>query len=182
MLKLIVYGEEFYNEETGEFNFNDEFVLLLEHSLVSLSKWESKYKKSFLSNNEKSLEETFGYVEAMIINEEYPEDILNRLKQNHFDEINAYIESSESATTFSNNAQGPQRRNSEVITSELIYYWMVAFNIPFECEKWNLNRLFTLIQICNIKNSNPKKMSKNEIMARNSALNEQRKAALGTTG
>jgi uncharacterized protein YjcR len=181
MLKLKVIGEEFYNEETEEFNSVNDFTLRLEHSLLALSKWESKHKKSFLSSNEKSLEETISYVEMMILNDDYPEGILNRLSNENLRAINDYIESSESATTFSNHLNSG-KKNSEIITAELVYYWMVAFNIPFECENWHLNRLFTLIQICNIKNSNPKKMPRNELAARNHALNEQRKAALNTSG
>lgn len=181
MLKLKVLEEEFYNEETEEFEVSEGITLTLEHSLVSMSKWESKHKKPFLSNSEKTLEETLDYIEFMIIDEEFPEDIRNKFKNEHFSKINAYIESSETATTFSNQYTSG-KRNSEVITSELVYYWMVAFNIPFECQYWNLNRLFTLVQICNIKNSNPKKMSRSEIAAKNHALNEQRKKELGTTG
>lgn len=181
MLTLKVIGEEFYNEETEEFNSVNDFTLYLEHSLLSLSKWESKHKKPFLSNNEKSSEETVSYVEMMILNEDYPEGIFSRLSNENLNAINSYIESSESATTFSNHLNSG-KKNSEIITAELVYYWMVAFNIPFECENWHLNRLFSLIQICNIKNSDPKKMSRNEIASRNHALNEQRKAALKTTG
>lgn len=181
MLELHVLGQEFYNEETEEFTSIDDYTLLLEHSLSSLSKWESKYKKPFLSNTEKSFEETLAYVEFMILNKNYPKDICSRLNNEHFTKINTYIESSESATTF-NNTQTQGRRNSETITSELVYYWMVAFNIPFECQFWNLNRLFTLIQICNIKNAPPKKMSTREIASKNHALNQQRKQALGTSG
>ena len=181
MLELHVTGQELYNEETEEFTSTDDFDLLLEHSLSSLSKWESKYKKPFLSDKEKSFEETLAYVEFMILNENYPKDICSKLNNEHFEKINKYIESSETATTF-NNTQNQGRRNSEIITAELVYYWMVAFNIPFECQFWNLNRLFTLIQICNIKNSPQKKMSRNELASRNHQLNEQRKRALGTSG
>jgi hypothetical protein len=182
MLKIFVSGTELYNEETQEFTTIEDCTLTLEHSLVSLSKWESKFLKPFLGPNEKTTEETLGYVEAMILNESYPEDVIDRLTQNDFAKINDYIASNYSATTFSNNNQRKGRGQSEIITSELIYYWLVAFNIPFECETWHLNRLFSLIQICNIKNSKPKKMSRNEIAARNHALNEQRKAQLKTKG
>jgi hypothetical protein len=107
-------------------------------------------------------------------------DVLNRASQENIDEIQEYIDSSQSATTF---GQMPERRGpGEVITSELIYYWIVSFNIPFDCERWHLNRLFALIRICNIKNSPPKKMSRTEVALRNRDLNAKRKAELGTSG
>jgi hypothetical protein len=180
MLTLIINSEEFYDENTEEFTSVPDVVLQLEHSLVSLSKWESKFQKPFLGPADKSLEETMGYIEAMVVSGNFDASVLNRLTNDHFSKINDYIASPESATTFNVDRKG--RGNAEVITSELVYYWLISFNIPFECETWHLNRLFSLIQICNIKNSNPKKMPKNEIAARNRALNEQRKAQLNTRG
>jgi len=181
MLKIIVLGEEFYNEGTEEFETFDDFELELEHSLISLSKWESKFKKPFLVATQKTPEEIFGYIQAMIISPIFPTDILRRLSQENFKAINDYIESSESATTF---GTMPERSRGigEVITSELIYYWMVAFNIPFECEYWHLNRLFSLIRICNIKNSKPKKMSRQAIASRNRELNAIRRAQYNSSG
>jgi len=180
MLKIIVPPMELYNEKTETFESFESFELELEHSLISLSKWESKFQRPFLSTSEKSTEEVVEYIKAMIITPIYPEDICDRLTQKNLDEINAYIESKESATTF---GSMPERKGrGEIITSELIYYWMVAFNIPFECEVWHLNRLFALVRICNIKNSKPKKMSRNEIAQRNRELNAQRKAKYNTAG
>lgn len=182
MLKLSIDQEEFFDENLEEFLFVSGIDLDLEHSLVSLSKWESKFLKPFLGPGEKTLEETIGYVECMVLNKDFDSSCLSRLKKSHFEKINDYISSPYSATTFNQLTNERSRVNSEIITSELVYYWMVAFNIPFECENWHLNRLFSLIQICNIKNSKQKKMSRNEIAARNHALNEQRKAKLNTTG
>jgi hypothetical protein len=180
MLKLIVSGEECFNEETGNFETVGDFELELEHSLVSLSKWESRYQKPFLTNNNKSPQEILGYVEAMIISPIYPKDLFSRLSQENITQINDYIESKESATSF---GSMPERKGrGEVITAELIYYWMVAFNIPFVCEYWHLNRLFALVRICNIKNSKPQKMSRNEISNRNRELNARRKAEYNTSG
>jgi hypothetical protein len=180
MLRLIVSGKEFFNEETEEFETVGDVELELEHSLISLSKWESKYQKSFLGPTDKSTVEILGYIEAMILSSDYPENIIDRLSRENISQINSYIESKESATTF---GTMPERKaKGEVITAELIYYWMVAFNIPFECESWHLNRLFALIRICNIKNSKPKKMSRNEIAQRNRDLNAQRRAQYNTSG
>jgi hypothetical protein len=180
MLKLIVPGTECFNEETESFESVGDFELELEHSLVSLSKWESEYQKPFLTSDAKTSEEIFGYVKAMIISPIYSDEILTRLSQENVTQINNYIESKQSATTF---GSMPERKGrGEIITSELIYYWMVAFTIPFECEYWHLNRLFALIRICNIKNSKPQKLSRNEIASRNRELNAARRAQYNTSG
>lgn len=180
MLNLIIEGNELFDEETQTFENENSVELVLEHSLISLSKWESSVNKPFLGKDEKSPAEIRFYIECMIISSNYPPDIINRLSRQNMEDVNAYIESSQSATTFGTLPEVKGR--GETITSELIYYWMVAFQIPFECEKWHLNRLFSLIRICNIKNSKPKKMSRNELAARNRALNEKRKQELGTRG
>lgn len=180
MLTIVVPEQEYYNEELEEFLTLEEVTLELEHSLISLSKWESIHQKPFLSKESKTPQEIFGYIEAMILNPKIPRGVLSRLTRENLDDINAYIESSESATTF---GEMPERKGrGEVITSELIYYWLVAFNIPFEVEYWHLNRLFALIRICNIKNSPPKKMSKTQIAQQRRELNEKRRKELNTTG
>jgi hypothetical protein len=180
MLTVIIEGDELYDEEKNEFQTVNDVVIDLEHSLLSVSKWESKYQKPFLTSGEKTAEEIFDYLKAMVVTPNLDLDVLSKCSQKVIDQIQKYIDSSQSATTF---GIMPERRGpSEVITSELIYYWMVAFNIPFECESWHLNRLFSLIRICNIKNSKPKKMSRNELAQRNRDLNARRKAELGTSG
>lgn len=180
MLSIVLSGEEFFDEETEEFKSVGDFILEMEHSLVSLSKWESKFQKPFLGPASKSPDEIIAYVEAMVLNSIVPENWWQRLSKKNLEQINEYIESKQSATTFGTIPEHKGR--GETITSELIYYWMVMFNIPFECEKWHLNRLFALIRICNVKNSKPKKMSKNEIAQRNRELNAQRRAQYNTTG
>lgn len=180
MLRLIIVGDENYNEETEEFEYVNEVVVELEHSLLSLSKWESEYQIPFLSDCKKKPEEIFGYLKAMVVTPNVDPDVLYACGRAEIDRIQDYIDSSQSATTF---GMMPERRGpGEVITSELIYYWMVAFSIPFETERWHLNRLFALIRICNLKNSKPRKMSRNELAQRNRDLNAKRKAELNTTG
>jgi hypothetical protein len=180
MLKIIVSGDEFFDDVTQSFSTVGDIVLELEHSLVSLSKWESEFQRPFLGPGKKSSQEVLDYIKAMILTTDFPLDVFSRLTQTNISQIQEYIESSQSATTF---GQMPQQKSrGEVITSELIYYWMVGFQIPFECETWHLNRLFSLIRICNIKQSKPKKMSHRELAARNRELNSQRRAHLGTTG
>jgi hypothetical protein len=181
VLTLIIAGEEVFNEETSEFSTVGDFVLHLEHSLLSLSKWESKFEKPFLGTEVKTRDEILWYVQAMILDANYPADLWSRLSQANMDEINAYIESKQSATTFGKLPE-VRRGRPEVITSELIYYWMVAFTIPFECETWHLNRLFSLIRICNIKQQKPTKMSKGQLAQRNRELNAQRRAQYNTSG
>lgn len=180
MLNLIIEGAEFYDETSETFHIVDDVELPLEHSLVSLSKWESELKKPFLSKDEKSPHEIRLYIKAMIISDNYPPDIVSRLSPENMSAINAYIDSSESATTFGIMPEAKGR--GETVTSELIYYWMVMFNIPFECQTWHLSRLFSLIRICNLKSSKPKKMTRHELAARNHALNEKRRAQLNTSG
>ncbi len=155
-------------------------VVDLEHSLVSLSKWEAKHQKPFLSHVDRSGDEIFDYVKAMIITPDFPEDMLLKLCEKDFREIQDYMESPQSATT----VYIPKRKPAkpEVITSELIYYWMVAAQIPFECQFWHLNRLLKLIQIYQIKNTKPEKRSSAEINRERSEENARRLALLKTSG
>lgn len=180
MLTIIIPGTELFNEVTSTFSTVGDVELQLEHSLLSLSKWESEYQKPFLSSSDKTPDEILGYIKMMIVSEEPSLEALSRLNQANLDAINAYINSKESATTFRETKDRGGR--GEIVTSELIYFWMTSFSIPFECERWHLNRLFALIRICGIKNSKPQKMSRSEIAARNQELNAQRKAQLGTRG
>lgn len=179
MLEITIPGIELYDEEKNEFINYDEKTVNFEHSLVSVSKWESKWCKPFLSGKEKTAEEILDYIICMTVTEGITDDIYSRLTQENFSKINEYIGHPMTATTFNDERKSGSR---EIITSEIIYYWMVAFNIPFECQYWHLNRLLTLIKVCNIKNNPPKKMSKQEVLSRNKALNEARKRELKTKG
>lgn len=180
MLEIEVKKTEMFNEEDNEFFYIKGGTLQLEHSLISISRWESKWKKPFMVNKPpKTTEETLDYVRCMTINKKVNPDIYLGLTPDQFKLINDYIEDSMTATTFNNGEEAPSR---EIITSELIYYWMIKAGIPMECEKWHLNRLITLIQIFGIKDAPRQKMSKAQIMKRNHELNEQRKAKYNTRG
>ena len=179
MLKLIIPAIEQYDETRNEFINTKEKILQLEHSLVSLSKWESKWCKPFLSKEEKTFEESVDYIRCMTITQHMNYDDYSGVTNAQIREVTKYIEAPMTATIFTKDKRPPNR---EIITAEIIYYWMVALNIPFECQKWHLNRLLTLINVCNIKNNPPKRMSRKELMNRNSALNAARRQSLNTKG
>ena len=180
MLKITIPGQELWDEGKEEFVSTKGTTLQLEHSLVSLSKWESKWCKPFLSKQEKTTEETIDYIRCMTLTQNVDPEVYNFLTDDNIRDVNAYIEAPMTATWFSNSNTGKQNR--EQITAELVYYWMIALNIPFECQKWHLNRLLTLIRVCEVKNSPPKKMSRRELLNRNAALNAARRKQLNSKG
>ena len=186
MLQIIIparEASELWDEKNEEFipiPATKEQTLQLEHSLLSLSKWESKWCKPFFTKEEKTNEEIIDYIRCMTITTNVKPDVYYCLSKENISEVIKYIDAPMTATTFSKQKHGGINR--EQVTSELIYYWMIALNIPFECQKWHLNRLLTLIRICEIKNEPPKKMSKGEIMSRNRSLNAARKKRLNTHG
>lgn len=174
---------EFWDYEKEEFITKPgvkEQTLQLEHSLVSLAKWESKWCKPFLSAKNMTEEETVDYIRCMTITQNVPPEVYMDMPNSVFEAVSAYINHPMTATTFSENGKG--RGNREVVTAEIIYHWMIALQIPPEYQKWHLNRLLTLIRVCNIKNSPPKKMGKKATMSRNAALNAARRKQMNTSG
>lgn len=180
MLRITIPAREYFDESIEEFITIDEQTLQLEHSLVSLSKWESKWCKSFFSKEEKTHEETIDYIRCMTLTQNVKPETYSYLTTENIRQIDEYIEAPMTATTFSEDKNG--KRNREIITSEVIYYWMIALNIPFECQKWHINRLLTLIRVCNIKNQPPKKMSKRETASTYAAMNAARRKKLNSKG
>lgn len=178
MLQITIPAVETFNSKTDEFVTIKEQKITLEHSLVSLSKWESKWKKPFISDKEKTTEEIIDYVRCMCLTQNVDSRVFNNLSEENVKAIKAYIEDPMTATTLPKET----KKGRDVITSELIYYCMIACNIPIEFQKWHLNRLMTLIRVCEIKNTPPKKMTRKELLARNKALNDARRKKLGTTG
>lgn len=181
MLQIKVpMSPEGWDEGKQEFVEPITVTLQLEHSLVSLSKWESKWCKSFFSKQAKTTEEIIDYIKCMTITQNVNPEVYQHLTRTNIQQIEDYIEAPMTATYFPKDKKSGSSR--ETITSELIYYWMIALNIPFECQKWHLNRLLTLVRVCNIKNQPPKKMSKRQIMSRNASLNAARRQQLNTKG
>ena len=172
---------EGWDEVKQEFVKPKTQTLQLEHSLISLSKWESKWHKPFLATKEMTDEETLDYIKYMTLTKNVNPDVYKHISRENMNAVVAYIGDPMTATTFSKDNKGSNNR--EIITSELIYYWMIASNIPFDpCQKWHLNRLITLIRVCSIKNTPPKKRSKRDIMSRNSALNAARRQQMNSKG
>jgi hypothetical protein len=182
MLTIFIPEEEYFNDDTQQFVMLPSTTLLLEHSLVSLSKWESIWEKPFLDGSKKTNEETRSYVACMNLAPVPSDDIYKRLSDANVVQISTYIDSKQTATWF--RTEGPQRPSSEIVTAEVIYYWMVAHSIPFEAQYWHLNRLTTLIKVCNEKNKPAKKskMGTKDMATSRRMLNQQRKTQLNTSG
>jgi hypothetical protein len=179
MLRLEVTTFEGFDEETQLFVTSASVVLELEHSLVSLSKWESRWELPFLSSEKKTDEQVLDYVRMMFSGDEFPEHVISHTNDEHYEKINEYINAKMTATWFSEERQPASR---EVVTAELIYYWMISLGIPFECQNWHLNRLLTLIKVCNLKNAPKKRMNPREMLDRQRSLNAQRRADSGSKG
>ena len=178
MLDLIIPGSERFNEKTGEFIYIKEQKICLEHSLISLAKWEAKYEKPFLSSEKNDIE-ILDYIRFMTLTQNVDPQVYFGLTKENVEAIKNYIAAPMTATKVSH----PKRNSSrETVTAELIYYWMIALNIPFECQKWHLNRLLKLIEVCSVKNEPPKKMSRSEILQKNRELNAARRAKYNTKG
>lgn len=182
MLQITTPETELYDEANNIFIPVPSYTITLEHSLVSLSKWESRWCKPFLSKDGITTEQTIDYIRCMTLTPNIPEIVYNLLSDNNIKQVEKYINSPMTATWFSEDKKGKGKSSGEVVTSELIYYWMIALQIPIKCEHWHLNRLLTLIKICNIKNAPPKKMSRKEILNRNAALNAARRKQFHNNG
>ena len=181
MLELHLEEQEFWSDSQQMFIYMKPQTLRLEHSLLSLSKWEATWKKPFLSETGHSPIEERDYVRCMTVNKQVDPTAYMALTPDHMQKIRAYINDPHTATWFSN-APGGAKGTKEAITSELIYYWMVSMNIPFECQKWHLNNLLTLIHVISVKSDDSKKMSPSQVAHQNAALNAARKARLKTRG
>lgn len=179
MLRIKIPSSEIFDERTNKFITIKGQEIQLEHSLVSVSKWESKWKKPFLGDKPKTREETLDYIRCMTITQNVDPLVYMGLSDQNIRDVNSYIDDSMTATTFKDKTR---KSNRQIVTSEIIYYWMISLEIPMECQKWHLNRLLTLIRVCDEKNQPGKKKSRKEIMAENRALNQMRRAKSGSRG
>ena len=180
MLKIETPETELWDEYNQRFILVKKQTLFLEHSLISLSRWESNWEKPFLKRNDKkTLVETIDYVRCMTINNNVDPNVYRVLTADNINAINAYVNAKKTATIV---YEDKRRSTGETVTSELIYYWMVSLGIPFECQKWHLNRLLTLIRVCNVKNSPGKKMGRNALLNRYASLNKKRREAMHSNG
>lgn len=181
MLTITIPAAELYDEAKNEFFSLNAYSLRLEHSLVSLSKWEAKWNKPFLSKEDKSWSESVDYIRCMTLNQNVPEDVYGRLTPALIRQVSEYINLPMTATTFSGSSRKRTVR-SEIVTAEIIYYWMIALQIPSDYQKWHLNRLLALIEVCSEKNKPPKRMSRSEIFAQNRVMNAARLKKFNTRG
>lgn len=173
MLEIIVPGEEYYNEKTNTFEYSTKTRLVLEHSLASLYQWESKWKKTFITKTPKTNDELIDYIKCMTLNSsEVDDSIYKYLTTENINTIVEYMNDPMTATRI----KEVGRKSNRDTTAEIIYSYMVSLNIPFECQYWHLNKLLTLIRVCNIEQQPPKKMSQSQIMRQNTTLNKARKA------
>lgn len=178
MLKIVIPKQEIFDEETSTFSYLEETTLQLEHSLVSISRWESIWHKPFLVNDPpKTQEQWRSYVMCMTMTQNVNPEIYNCLTQSNYKDIQNYVDDSMTATWFADDKNPHRgRNNGEIITSEYLYYMMIDLGVPMECQKWHLNRLMTLLRICAVKSKDGQKMSKQERMQQYSALKAARRA------
>lgn len=182
MLEITIPETRLFDEKTEKFTLLKPVKLQLEHSLISLKKWESKWHKPFLGKEEKTADEIIDYIRCMTVGNPDP-SVYSRITPEIAEVIQKYITDDMTATWFSKNSLiGAQKSNSEVITNEIIYYWMISLNIPVEFQKWHLNQLLTLIKVVSIKNSPKKKMSRREEAQQRAALNAKRRAKYKSKG
>lgn len=182
MLTLHIDAQDGFDNNTNEFIHIKETTLQLEHSLVSLKKWEQKYHVPFLDKKtEKTMEQWLFYVQCMTYTQNVDPNVFKYMSSENFKKVVDYIEDPMTATWFSDNKNGSSSWNKEIVTAEIIYYWMIELGIPIQFEKWHLNQLMTLIRVINIKRD-PKKMGKKEQAMQRSALNAQRKAKYHSKG
>lgn len=174
-----------FDESSGEFIYSPEFKLQLEHSLVSISKWEAIYEECFLTSKDITGDKLIMYIRCMTITQNVPDIVYASLNNDHISKVNEYIQKPMTATTFADDVRGgPSRpiRRAEKYTAEVIYYWMIALNIPFECQRWHINRLLTLIKVCNIKNTPEQKRSAKETAMSFREINARNRKKFGTKG
>lgn len=182
MLQVTIPAIDLYDETNNEFITIEEQVLTLEHSLASLSAWESKWCKPFLSKERMTEEESIDYIRCMTLTPNVPPEVYNAIPDKVIETVSEYISKPMTATWFSDSGKKGRQRSNEQVTAEIIYYWMIALNIPPEYESWHLNKLLTLIRVCDEKNKPAKKRSNTSILNEYAALNKIRRQQFNSKG
>lgn len=181
MLQITIPEREFWDEEKEEFVYIKEHKLRLEHSLVSISKWETKWHKAWFGKREKTNEEIYDYVRCMTLDQNVKPEVYKALTRQNFDEIMEYLKDSMTSIKFPDTPA--KSKSKDTVTSELIRFWMVSYNAPIEYEKWHINKLMAFLRVCSMKSGNDnKKVNKAALRSRNAAINERNKALLHTKG
>jgi len=183
MLEIFA-GDESYDDENEKFVITNAVKLQLEHSLVSVSKWESKFKRAFLSDQPMTEEEVLYLLTSMCLTPNTPPGIFYKVPESQLELVREYLDDKQTATFFTDRGNAPRPPGRpQIVTSELIYYWMISYRIPIEAENWNFNRLITLIRIFDEKSQSAnRKMTPKEVAAHQRQLNQQRRAASGSKG
>ena len=178
MLQLKLPKIRLFKEATEEYVYYEPLTVKLEHSLISIQRWESKWHKSFLSAESLTQEELFDYIRCMSLNPDIDPTFVSRLTPDDFNKIREYMNEPMTATVI--HRSKPRGGRPPIITAELIYYWMTAYNIPFECSKWHIKQLLTLVEVCSVK-SNPGGKTRGTAAER-AAMNKARRAKTGSKG
>jgi len=181
MIKITIPPSELWDDNRQEFiTITEPIIIPMEHSLVSIHEWEKQWHKPFLKKfPKKTTDETVSYLACMSLRDDVDPKVFYAIPKGEMERINKYIEDPMSARTKSSGQRSAKR---ETITAELIYFWMFTYNIPYECREWHLNSLLSLIELCSIKNTPPKKMSASQKYAKYNALNNARRKAFHTKG
>ena len=181
MLQITIPETELFDNKTQTFIYVKQQTLQLEHSLVSLSKWESKWEKPFLTKTPMTRAQSVDYIRCMTITQNVDPNVYLCITNDIIEKVSSYIEAPMTATWFSDENKKKYGKN-EIATAEVIYWWMISLQIPFECRKWHLNKLLTLIRVCSEKNAPPKKTNNKEWANQRRALNAARRKSLHTKG
>lgn len=180
MLEITTREDEFYDERADKFIQIPACTLTLEHSLISLAKWESRWHKPYFDGLAKSSAEDLDYIKCMVIGNVKDDHVFSTLSTENIYTIKEYINNPMTATTFQKKTSGKNKK--EVTTAETLYAHMFAHRIPMDCQKWHLNRLLTLLRVCDLQNAPREKMSKKQTASWNAEQNAARRAKYNTRG
>lgn len=183
ILHITIPGKENWDSVKEEFIYEEDAELYLQHSLVTVAEWEARWKISFLDTDNKTPEQITDYIKIMTINQnEVDDSVYKRLTKENLDEINRYLKDEMSATTITDHGTPESNGRNEIITAEIVYYWMFSHNVPVEFENWHFNRLITLLKTCNIKSNPDNKMTKQETAKMYAEMNKARRQKYNSKG